>query len=99
MWLAVVWLVALVPNAALSYAIEVRRLFRMSVDAPKTIEATAGQWLIAVTMFLMVLATGRAMYTYAPTGRGRSIRPTRKSLRRRRRTDRRQFRRITRVPP
>ena len=65
MWLAIIWLVALVPSAALSYAIDVRRLFGRSVEAPKAIEATAGQWLIVVTMFLVVLATGWAMYSYA----------------------------------
>ena len=65
MWLAIIWLVALVPGAALSYAIDVRRLFGTSVEASKAIETTAGQWLIMVTMFLVVLATGWAMYTYA----------------------------------
>ncbi len=65
MWLAIIWLVALVPNAALCYAIDVRRLFGRSVAAPNAIEATAGQWLIVATMFLVVLVTGWAMYTYA----------------------------------
>jgi len=65
MWLAIIWLVALVPGAALSYAIDVRRLFGKAVEASKVIEATAGQWLIMVTMFLVVLSTGWAMYTYA----------------------------------
>jgi hypothetical protein len=65
MWLAIIWLVALVPDAALSYAIDVRRLFGRSMAAPRAIEATAGQWLIMVTMFLVVLVTGWAMYPYA----------------------------------
>jgi thiosulfate dehydrogenase [quinone] large subunit len=64
MWLAIIWLVALVPSAALFYAIDVRRLFGKTVEAPKVIEATAGQWLIMATIFLVVLATGWAMYPY-----------------------------------
>ncbi len=64
MWLAIIWLVALVPSAALFYAIDVRRLFGRTVEAPKAIEATAGQWLIMATTFLVVLAAGWAMYPY-----------------------------------
>ena len=33
-------------------------------DPPAAIEANAGQWLIMVTIFLVVLATGWAMYPY-----------------------------------
>ena len=65
MWLAVIWLAALAPGAALYYAIDVRRLFgRRFEPAPAAIEANAGQWLIMVTIFLVVLATGWAMYPY-----------------------------------
>jgi len=64
MWLAIIWLVALVPQAALYYAVDVRRLFGKTIEAPKPIEATAGQWLIMATIFLVVLVTGWAMYPY-----------------------------------
>ncbi len=64
MWLAIIWLVALVPQSALFYAIDVRRLFGKTIETPKAIEASAGQWLIMATIFLVVLASGWAMYPY-----------------------------------
>ncbi len=64
MWLAIIWLVALAPQAALYYAVDVRRLFGKTIEAPKAIEATAGQWLVMATIFLVVLVTGWAMYPY-----------------------------------
>jgi thiosulfate dehydrogenase [quinone] large subunit len=65
MWLAIIWLAALVPSAALYYAIDVRKLFGKQVaEAPATIETTPGQWLIFATVFVVVLAAGWAMYSY-----------------------------------
>lgn len=66
MWLAIIWLAALLPSAALYYAIDVRTLFGKQVEeAPVTVEATPGQWLIFATIFVIIVAAGWAMYSYA----------------------------------
>jgi len=65
MWLAIIWLVALVPSAALSYAIDLRRLFgKRVVEAPAAVAASGGQWLIMVTMLLVIGAAAWAMYPF-----------------------------------
>ncbi len=65
LWLTIIWLAATMPRAALFYAIDLgRRADSAAVDAPTTIVASGGQWLIFWTMMLVIGAATWAMYPF-----------------------------------
>jgi thiosulfate dehydrogenase [quinone] large subunit len=63
MWLTIIWTAALIPGAALFYAIDVRKLFGKQVDETATMPVVSvGQWLIFAVMFAVTFIAAVLMY-------------------------------------